>query len=266
VPAYRMSKRLRRPGRRVAAALGFGSIRLDSEASGQNDRGFCPLAPLRSGVADLTVPKCFPPEDRVALFAVSMAMAANDIEYAIRQAVLANPEGASDEDRERNRFTHKVRLANGFLFEGIDALKGWTQDEPAVAKLLRDLPPEGARLLTKVRGLEQRIGPKTLGHVRQHTFHYPHPDPSKTPDSTGELAEVVANLDDVPVSLHIGSDVEHTFPFADKVALSLALSRHDEPDVQTEKIRDGAVAFVNLVRHIHLRFCKQRGIAFELVE
>ena len=47
------------------------------------------------------VPDTFPPSNRVALFVVSMAMAANDIEYAIRQAVDANPEGASDEDRER---------------------------------------------------------------------------------------------------------------------------------------------------------------------
>jgi len=101
-----------------------------------------------------------------------MAMAANDVEYAVRQAIAANEEGASDEDRRRRRFYFKVRVANGFLFEGIDALKGWRQYEVAVAKLLRELPDDGAKLLAKVCGLEQQIGPKTLAHVRQNTLHY----------------------------------------------------------------------------------------------
>lgn len=215
-------------------------------------------------MAGVSVPDFFPPDDQVALFVVSMAMAANDIEYATRQAALANPEGATSKDRDRLRFSHKVRLANGFLFEGIDALKAWAQHEPGVAKLLRSLTPEGTKLLRQVRSLEQKIGPKTLAHVRQNTFHYPHPDPSKTPDSTEDLAEVVAELTGVPASLMVGGEVEHTFPFADKVALSLAFRRHDELEVQTAKIRDGAIAFVNLVRHIHMRFCKGRGITFAL--
>jgi hypothetical protein len=100
-------------------------------------------------VADLTVPDVFQPDDHVALFCVSMAMAANDVEYAIRQAILANPDGASDEDRTRLRFNYKVRLTYGFLFEGIDALKGWRQQEPDVAKLLRELPEDGAKLLSR---------------------------------------------------------------------------------------------------------------------
>jgi hypothetical protein len=130
-------------------------------------------------MAHLSVPEVFAPDDQVALFCVSMAMAANDVEYAIRQAILANPDGASEEERERLRFSQKVRLTYGFLFEGIDALKAWRQQEPAVAKLLRDLPKDGAKLLKKVCGLEQQIGAATIAHVRHNTFHYPHPDPGR---------------------------------------------------------------------------------------
>lgn len=217
-------------------------------------------------MAHLSVPEVFAPDDQVALFCVSMAMAANDVEYAIRQAILANPEGASDEERERLRFSHKVRLTYGFLFEGIDALKAWRQQEPAVAKLLRELPEDGATLLKKVCGLEQQIGTETIAHVRHNTFHYPHPDPGKAEKSksqVNELGEIIAGLDDRPATVAMSEEAHHTFPFADQVALRMALLRHDE-DAQGP-VRDGAVAFVNLVRHIHKRFCEQRGISFELV-
>lgn len=223
-----------------------------------------PATPYAARVTDLTIPEVFAPDDRVALFCVSMAMAANDVEYAIRQTILANPDGASDEERARLRFNYKVRLTYGFLFEGIDALKGWRQQEPAVAKLLRELPKDGAKLLTKVFGLEQRIGPQTIAHVRQNTFHYPHPEPSKPPDWMDELAEVVGELDDVPATVAMSNDAEHTFPFADSIALLMALRRHDN-DAQTLQVRDGAIAFVTLARHIHSHFCKQRGVEFELV-
>lgn len=217
-------------------------------------------------MADLSVPDVFAPDDRVALFCVSMAMAANDIEYAIRQAVLANPDGASDEERERLRFSQKVRLTYGFLFEGIDALKAWRQQEAVVAMLLRELPQDGAKLLTKVCGLEQQIGTETIAHVRHNTFHYPHPEPSKVGRATAqikELGEVIASLDDRTATVAMSEEAQHTFPFADQVALRMALLRHDDEDAQAW-VADGAVAFVNLVRHIHKRFCEQRGISFEL--
>lgn len=206
----------------------------------------------------LSVQKGFKPDDRVALFVMSMAMAANDIENSIHQAVYANPDGASEEDRQLGRFSQKVRLTNGFLFEGIDALKAWRQHEPDVAKLLRGLPPDGAKALSTVCGLEQRIGPKALSTVRQGTFHYPHPDPGKSPDSTVGLAAVVAEADNVEVSIHVGG--QHTFPFADQIAAGLALSAHDDEGKAQEKIRDGAVAFVHLARFVFMAFCKQRGI------
>lgn len=217
-------------------------------------------------MADLSVPDVFAPDDRVALFCVSMAMAANDVEYSIRQAILANPDGAADEERERLRFSQKVRLTYGFLFEGIDALKAWRQQEAAVAKLLRELPRDGAKLLTKVCGLEQQIGTETIAHVRHNTFHYPHPEPRKAKRAAAqvkELGEVIASLDDRRATVDMSEEAQHTFPFADQVALRMALLRHDE-EAQT-LVRDGAVAFVNLVRHIHKHFCEQHGISFELV-
>jgi hypothetical protein len=215
-------------------------------------------------VADLTVPDVFPPDDPVALFCVSMAMAANDVEDAIRQAVLANPDGATDEERDRMRFSQRVRVTYGHLFEGIDALKGWRQQEPEVAKLLRELPPKGAKLLKDVCGLEQRIGTETISHVRQNTFHYPHPEPSKRPGWTAELGKVIGELGETSATVSMSEETRHTFPFADLVALRLSLRRHTD-DVDTLEVRDGAVAFVNLVRHVHFAYCKRRGIRFELV-
>jgi hypothetical protein len=215
-------------------------------------------------VANLTVTDVFPPDDPVAQFCVSMAMAANDVEDAIREAVDSNPEGATDEVRERLRFSHKVRVTYGYLFEGIDALKGWRQAEPEVAKLLQALCPKGAKLLKKVCGLEQKIGPKKIAHVRQNTFHYPHPEPSKAAGWVAELAEVLKGLEDLPATVNMSQDVQHTFPFADTVAMRLSLREHTD-DVDSLEVRDGAIAFVNLIRHVHIRYCEGRSIAFTVV-
>lgn len=193
-------------------------------------------------------------------------MAANDVEYAIRQAVAANPDGADDEDRMQNRFSQKVRLTYGFLFEGVHALKGWRQHEPAVAALLRELPAESANQLSMVCSLEQKIGSKTLSAVRHHTFHYPHPDPSKVPDSTEMLATVIESADDVPLRVNIGERREHTFLFADPIAAGMALSEHDSEKLleAQEAVRDGAIAFVQVARAIFLAFCEKRGYKLEV--
>lgn len=213
-------------------------------------------------MAELTVPQVFRPDDTVAMFCVAMAIAANDIEYAVREAVAANPDGATDADRTRKRFSYKVRLAYGFLFEGIDALKGWRQQDPGVQKLLRQLPTEGTKLLKQVYGLEQRIGPEVISHVRQNTFHVPHPESSKASGWIEQMSQVVSRLDEVPATIPLGDETEHTFPFADKVALMMSLLRHED-DSQQAEVRDGAIAFVNLVRHIHKRYCQGRGIVLE---
>lgn len=215
----------------------------------------------------ITVPECFPPDDRLGLFVVAIAMAGNDVEYSIRQAIAANHNGATDEDRRRNRFSYKVRVANGFLFEAIATLRFWEQNEPEVRKLLDALPKDGRKRLKIVRGLEQRVGSKALEHVRQTTFHYPRPDPSKKgSDSIRELAEVVAEATEVVADIDLGQDSATTFRFADPVATAVALRRHDDLEGQGKEIRDAAIAFVQLGWHIHLAYCTKRGIAFETVD
>lgn len=177
-------------------------------------------------MAGLSVADVFAPDDRAALFCVSMAMAANDVEYAIRQAIVANPDVASDEERERLRFSQKVRLTYGFLSEGIDALKAWRQQEPAVAKLLRELPKDGAKLLTKVCGLEQQIGTETIAHVRHNTFQLPAPRAEQGGESGSPsqgARRSLASLDDQPATVAMSEEAQHTFPFADQVALRMAL-------------------------------------------
>ncbi len=210
----------------------------------------------------MTVPEVFPPDDRLGQFVLAMTIAGNDVEYTLRQAVLANPPEADEEHRRRERLSFKVRVANGFLFEAIDALQAW-QQEADVADLLRRLPPKAQEHLCKVRGLEQQIGSKTLEHVRQNTFHFPHPDPSKTPDSTTDLAEVTAEMTDVVAAVDRSPEAQHTFRFGDQVALAMAIRRHRDFEAETAKIIAGSVAFVQLARHIWIAYCKRRGYEWE---
>jgi hypothetical protein len=177
--------------------------------------------------------------------------------------VLANPPDADDEHRHRERFTFKIRVANGFLFEAIDALRAW-QQEPEIADLLRRLPAAGQEQLRKVRGLEQQIGSKTLEHIRQNTFHFQHPDPGKTPDSAAELAEVSGEMTDVVAAVDHSPEAQHTFRFGDEIALAMAIRRHEDFEAETAKIVAGGVAFVQLSRHVWIAYCKHRGYEWEL--
>jgi hypothetical protein len=49
--------------------------------------------------------------------------------------------------------------------------------------------------------------------------------------------------------------------FADDVAITLALEKHDHARLrkQHEITRDGAIGLVNLVKHAWNRFCEMRG-------
>lgn len=178
-----------------------------------------------------------------------------------------NPVGG---DSVRLRFGFWFRLTNGFLFEGLDALRAWAQEEK-VRSLLHKLSPKGKALLTRVRGLEQQIGPEVLENVRQHTFHYPHPDLGKHSDSTVALADALRASSGLTADIDLRDDVEHTFLYADQVALGLAVSKHHEPederfDEQSEKVRDGAVAFAFLVREIYVAYCEEKGHSHRIIE
>jgi hypothetical protein len=76
----------------------------------------------------------FPPDDKLALFILAMAAAANDVDAADQEARAANDRpGAGDPDHiHRTRFTYHVRRSLGHLFEAISTLKAWRRDEVEV--------------------------------------------------------------------------------------------------------------------------------------
>jgi hypothetical protein len=213
----------------------------------------------------LYVSELFPPDDRVALFVVSMLMAANDLEFSLRRAAAANGSDFTEQDLSDHRFYFLVRVANGFLFEAIDALETWCHKEEEVQQLLKKLPPKGRDALKRVRKVRAQTGKKTLASVRHHTFHYPHPDASKDPDSTIELAETIR---DGTAGLVADADAReastHTFPFAEQVALRLAMRHHspeeEEANKQVTIIENGIADFVTFARHLHILYCKRMGV------
>lgn len=56
--------------------------------------------------------RVFPADDPISPFAMAMAIAGNDVEHAVRQAVRTNTEN-------RPEFGYWVRVSSGFLFEGV---------------------------------------------------------------------------------------------------------------------------------------------------
>jgi hypothetical protein len=210
----------------------------------------------------------FPPDDRVSLFVASMCMASNDIEDAKAEAEAANPPNADADFAHRRRFSYRVRMLNGHLYEAIVALKAWRQSEAEVRNLLDALEDDAKRALKLVCGLEQRIGSKALEAVRQNSFHYPHPNPKRPPDSTAELAEAIRTNPSLEADIDVGGDARGTFRFADQLALSVAFGGHDPDEArakeQTARIREAAAAFVYLAKEIYLLYCRERGIGFEI--
>jgi hypothetical protein len=165
-----------------------------------------------------SIAEAFPPDDPVARFVIAMAMAANDIEDALRAA------GAANEASEPE-FGYWVRLSIGHLFEAQLALNHWrSYDE--VKKLLHKLPESAKANLKRVAGLAQKVGSDLLEHNRHLTFHYPYPDRGKEPDYDQQLTEVMRELGDQDVDLFVryekdGANIR--WRFADKVALHLAM-------------------------------------------
>ena len=211
----------------------------------------------------------FPPDDPAALFVASICMASNDIEDALGEIGAANPGEIDYPDlTHRSRFSYRVRLLMGHLYEGIVALKAWRQSEPDVRQLLDGLSSDGKKALKLVMGLEQRIGQRALDAVRQNSFHYPHPDPKRCPDSTVGLAETIRINADLEAGIDLGDDARATFRFADQLALGLALSGHDETQAgqQLLAIREAARGFLSLVVEICLIYCREREIGFDVID
>jgi hypothetical protein len=183
----------------------------------------------------------FPADKADARFVVSISMAKNDIERALRDVVRAG-------DHDDPDFSYRVRVVMGHLVEALDALNFYSQSDEEVRKLMARVPPGAQQHLKTVRSTLQRAGPKVLDHVRDNTFHYPSPDPKYEPTSDEQLANVLASISSKRAEVFADFEKrEVTLTFADEVALALALGKHstNEDDLrrQLEIARDGALAF-----------------------
>jgi hypothetical protein len=207
-----------------------------------------------------SIAETFPPDDPVARFVLSMAMAANDIEHALRGASVAN-------QADEPEFGYWVRLSIGHLFEAQLALNHWrSYDE--VKKLLNKLPDGAKGDLKKVAGLAQKVGPKLLEHNRHLTFHYPYPDKGKEPDYDQQLADVMRELAEADVDLFVryekgGANIR--WRFADKVALAFAMRKYDLTDDQKKsweatETHDASTAFVRFFKALLGSYAEERGL------
>lgn len=133
------------------------------------------------------IPEVFPPNDSTARFVVSMSMANNDIDRAMRDLLRAHDEDTPD-------FTYRVRLSVGYLVEAIDALDAYCRVFDEVRTLLARIPTAAQDDLKVVRGTLQKAGPKTLQRIRDNTFHYPSPDRKYKPTSDDLLREALAGM------------------------------------------------------------------------
>lgn len=184
-----------------------------------------------------------PAPDPVARFVLSVSMARNDIEHCTRSAVKAN-------EADRPEFSWWVRVANGFTFEGITAVRAWRSESEEVRKFINMLPHAAQKQLAKAVSVEQNIGGGAFEHIRQRTFHYPHPDPAYNPDADQELKQLLEAMGDREARLDVDWTVKPPtirVSFADEVALRLALNKHDasDPKPQLDRALEAAIAFVN---------------------
>jgi hypothetical protein len=199
-----------------------------------------------------------PPKDPVARFVLSVSMARNDIEHCTRSAVAAN----ESDDPE---FGWWVRSANGFTFEAITAVRAWRKESEVVRKFINTLPREARQQLARAVSVEQDIGGGAFEHIRQRTFHYPHPDPAYNPDADEELEQLLEAMGDREASLDVDWSVKPPrirVSFADEVALHLALNKHDasDPKPQLDRALEAAIAFINFGQAALEAYFEGRGI------
>ena len=209
---------------------------------------------------DDSIADAFPGDDPVARFVVSMSMAKNDIERALRDVLRAGEKDDPD-------FTYRVRLASGHLVEAMDSLNAYSQTYKGVRSLIGDVSAEAKADLKIVRGTLQKVGSDALQHLRDNTFHYPSPRTNYNPTSDEQLEASLKALTDRRAELHVEFDARHvTLSFADEVALALAIGKHaPEPAdyaQQFEAARDGALAFVGWAQALALAYFESRGFEF----
>jgi hypothetical protein len=206
---------------------------------------------------DDSISAAFPAQRFEARFVISMAMAKNDIERALRDVLQAGKDDTPD-------FSYRVRLSTGHLVEALDALAAYSEREE-VRKLMAKVSAEARQKLKIARGTTQKVGAKALRHVRENTFHYPSPKPNYDPTSDEQLEAVLSAMGDQRAVVDFQK--RHvTLSFADEVALALSMGKHapsrDEVMAQFEATRDGALAFVSWAEALLVVYMKASGASF----
>jgi hypothetical protein len=99
-----------------------------------------------------------------------------------------------------------------------------------------------------------------LEHLRERTFHYPSPANRYNLDE--ELRGALRALGDEEVTAVVEGDRFSRWRFADDVALTLALAKHDPEKLreQTELARDGAIGFVNFATRVWEAYARKHGL------
>ncbi len=188
------------------------------------------------------LPDVFPPDDPVARFVVSIAMASNDIERALRDVLRAGENDDPD-------FTHRIRLSVGHLVEALDALSSYSQEFGDIRGLMNRIPPAGQKNLSGARGTIQRAGSRVLKNVRDNTLHYPSAERRYSPTSDVQLRDAILAMADRGAELLLDEPTGAiTYTFADDIALAMTIGRNapTSEDIvrQAEIARDGPLNFV----------------------
>ena len=206
-----------------------------------------------------TLGETFPHDDELARFVVAMGIARNDIEYTAMEAGHANDDDAPE-------FYYLVLVSMAHLFEATHALKMWRQESSTVRAFLKTLPKSAKNDLAAATGVAQKVGPGVLEHARNRTFHYAHPKVEHGVNLDDELADVlkVNAGDEAAIVLRAGKRTRLHFEFSAKVALGLALIRHDTDGeklrAQVTKTRDGTGAFVRFVDALVDAYFQERDL------
>jgi hypothetical protein len=206
-----------------------------------------------------SVAEVFPADSVVARFVVSMSIAKNDIERALRDVMRAGENDDPD-------FSYRVRLVTGHLVEALDALNAYSQQHEEIRKLIARASREGRTRLKIARGTLQKAGPGVLEHVRDNTFHYPSPRTNYSPTSDAQLQQVLAVMGN-RAEVHVDYESkEVTLTFADDAALALSMGKHasDRQDLmrQAEIARDGALAFIGWAQALVRAYLEAVGAEF----
>ena len=194
---------------------------------------------MSSEVGD-PIPSVFPPENPTARFVVSMAMAKNDIERALRDV-----QDAIENDRPD--FSYRARLSIGHLVEALAALNAYSQKFAEVRALINRMPVAAKSHLSVARSSLQSAGDDLLRRARDNTFHYPSPRSNYSPTSDAQLAQALADLTERGVEIHLDGDTQQvTFTFADDIALALAMGsvKPSELESRALPVAAGAASFV----------------------